>query len=205
MLAADGGKYSDAEELFKGAILNAGREVDADLADNMLMDEVSVELQLGRTAKAAEMIRNIQHRDTASFAILQTLAGNSAAGEAYLMESEKYPQDTIEHDLRIPELKALIALRHDDPSGAIAALEPARPFDLGRCEVTEVRVRAFLAAGRSTGSCDSATSASRVSGFAAIELMNSIYDEAAQRIQDWCTNGAQWRIWKRLRVDLSFR
>ncbi|MGA2534586.1 MAG: winged helix-turn-helix domain-containing protein, partial [Terracidiphilus sp.] len=109
VLAADGGNYSKAEELFKGAIQDAGREVDANLADNMLMDEVSVELQLGRAAKAVELIRNIQHRDTANFAILQTLAGDVAAGEAYLRKPETYPQDTIEHFLRIPELKALIA------------------------------------------------------------------------------------------------
>jgi predicted Zn-dependent protease len=148
VLAADGGKYSEAEELFKSAILSAGREVDADRADNMLMDEVSVELQLGRTAKAVELIKNIQHRDTANFAILQSLAGDVAAGEAYLRKPETYPQDTIEHDLRIPELKGLIALRHGDPSGAIAALEPARPFELGRVEVTEVRAEAYLAAGQ---------------------------------------------------------
>jgi tetratricopeptide (TPR) repeat protein len=148
VLAADGGEYSEAEELFRSAILDAGREVDADRADNMLMDEVSVELQLGRTTKAVELMRNIQHRDTANFAILQTLEGDVAAGEAYLRKPQAYPQDTIEHDLRIPELKALVALRHDDPSGAIAALEPARPFDLGRVEVTEVRAQAYLAAGQ---------------------------------------------------------
>ncbi|MGA2538628.1 MAG: hypothetical protein ABSF53_21655, partial [Terracidiphilus sp.] len=80
--------------------------------------------------------------------ILQTLAGDVAAGEAYLRKPETYPQDTIEHFLRIPELKALIALRHQDPSGAIAALEPARPFELGRVEVTEVRAQAYLEAGQ---------------------------------------------------------
>jgi eukaryotic-like serine/threonine-protein kinase len=93
-------------------------------------------------------MRNIQHRDTANFAILQTLAGDFAAGEAYLRKPETYPQDTIEHDLRIPELKALIALRREDPSGAIAALEPARPFELGRVEVTELRAQAYLVAGQ---------------------------------------------------------
>jgi hypothetical protein len=47
MLAADGGKYSEAEELFRSAILSAGREVDANLADNILIDEVGVELSWG--------------------------------------------------------------------------------------------------------------------------------------------------------------
>jgi len=146
VLAADEGKYHQAEDLFGSAIADAGREVNPDLADNILLDEAAVEVQLGRTPKAAELLRNIQHRDGADFAILRTRAGNLTAGEAYLLKPEKYPQDTIEHSLRIPELRALLALRHNDPDGGIAALEPARSLDLVRPEVMEVRAEAYLAA-----------------------------------------------------------
>jgi DNA-binding winged helix-turn-helix (wHTH) protein/tetratricopeptide (TPR) repeat protein len=148
ILAADEGKPSESEDLFKSAIADAAHEVDADLADSILMDQVSVEIQLGRTAQAIELLHKVQHRDTANFAILQTRAGDIAAGEAYLLKPEKYPQDTIEHFLRIPELKALVALSHKDPGSAIAALEPARPFELVRCEVIEIRAEIYLAAGQ---------------------------------------------------------
>jgi hypothetical protein len=43
-------------------------------------------------------------------------------------------------------LKALVALDHHDPVGAIAALPQATPYDLTRCEVIEVRGQAYLAA-----------------------------------------------------------
>jgi len=148
MFAADEGKISEAEEFFKGAIAGAAHEVDADLADEFLMDEISVDIQLGRIAEATDLLRKVQHRDTADFAILQTRAGDTAAGEAYLLKPEKYPKDTIENFLRIPELKALVALRHHNPAAAIAALEAAHPFELARCEVIEVRAEAYLAAGQ---------------------------------------------------------
>jgi eukaryotic-like serine/threonine-protein kinase len=146
VFAADEGKYREAEDLFGSAVAEAGREINPELADDILLDEAGVEVQLGRTPKAAELLRNIQHRDGADFAILQTQAGNPTAGEAYLLKPEKYPRDTIEHSLRIPELRALVALRHNDPDGAIAGLEPARSLDLVRPEVMEVRAEAYLAA-----------------------------------------------------------
>jgi tetratricopeptide (TPR) repeat protein len=46
----------------------------------------------------------------------------------------------------VPELKAVLALRRNDPVAAIALLEASRPYELVSPEVIEVRGEAYLAA-----------------------------------------------------------
>ena len=145
--AADEGRVTDFEAGMEVAMRVQAREVNAEFADATLNDEASIEAQLGRTDKAAEVLRRIKDREGAYYAISAIRAGDMAAGEAYLRKKEENPQDTMEHFLLRPELAALLALHRHDPAAAIAALEPARPFELVRCEIIEIRASAYAAAG----------------------------------------------------------
>ncbi|MGH9604673.1 MAG: winged helix-turn-helix domain-containing protein [Terracidiphilus sp.] len=145
--AADQGKYRLFEETMASAITQSAREVDADNADAILRDEASVETQLGRTAKAAELLKHVKNKSDYAYAVIAVRAGDPAAGEAFLRQKEANPADTIQHFLLLPELRALVDLRLNNATAAIAALEPARQFELARPEVIEVRAQAYLAAG----------------------------------------------------------
>jgi len=48
--------------------------------------------------------------------------------------------------VQVPELKAVLALRRNDPASAIALLEASRPYEQALPEVIEVRGEAYLAA-----------------------------------------------------------
>jgi DNA-binding winged helix-turn-helix (wHTH) protein/tetratricopeptide (TPR) repeat protein len=147
ILAADQGKARQSEELFSKAIPAAAKEVNADLADSLLLDEARIEVQLGRTARATELLRQVRDTSSPDYATLVAGAGNYSAAEVFLKKPEQYPQGTIEHNVLLPEVKALLALHHHDPAGAIAALEPSRPYELARAEALELRAQAYLAAG----------------------------------------------------------
>jgi tetratricopeptide (TPR) repeat protein len=146
ILAADQGRYHQSEALFDSAIRDAGKKVDADFADDMRLDEARIELQLGRTDKVRELLQQIKDRSSVDCAVVEAGVGDTAAAEGYLKKPEQYPRGTAEHYLLLSEVKALLALHRGDPAGAVAALEPAVPYQLGRCEVIEVRAQAYLAA-----------------------------------------------------------
>jgi tetratricopeptide (TPR) repeat protein len=148
ILAADEGKAHESETLFTSAISSAAHEVSANFADEMLLDEVRVLAELGHTPRVAEMLRQVKDKTSLEYAVAAAAAGNDTAGEAYLKKPAEPPFGTIEQQLLFPELKALLALDHHDPAGAVAALSQATPYELARCEVIEVRGHAYLAAGQ---------------------------------------------------------
>ena len=109
-------------------------------------DEANVDSQLGRVSQAEAFLKQIKNKATLQYAVLSVRSGDLATGEAFLRKKEEHPKNTIEHFLLLPELRALVSLRHGSPQAAIDALEPARPYELAQPEVIEVRAQAYLAA-----------------------------------------------------------
>jgi tetratricopeptide (TPR) repeat protein len=71
-------------------------------------------------------------------AVALGLAGDSKQAQALADELESgYPEDTSVRFSYVPVIHAILALKRGDPAGAIAALEPATPYELGspRCAV----------------------------------------------------------------------
>jgi tetratricopeptide (TPR) repeat protein len=124
ILAADQGKARQSEELFSKAIPAAAKEVNADLADSLLLDEARIEVQLGRTARATELLRQVRDTSNPDYATLVAGAGNDSAAKAFLKKPEQYPQGTIEHNVFLPEVKALLALHHRDPAARSPCWSP---------------------------------------------------------------------------------
>lgn len=149
ILAADEGKARQADELFGKAIPAAAKEVSTEVADGLLMDEARMEVQLGQATRANELLRQVKDAKSPEYAALSASAGNYPAAEAFIKKPEQYPQGTIEHNVLLPEVRAILALHHHELAGAIAALEPSRPYELARDEALELRAQAYLTSGQS--------------------------------------------------------
>jgi len=146
IVAADEGRYRQFEAIYKSAIPQGLKEDGADAADSMLWEKTRIEAALGREAKARELLKQVKDHSAIYSAVIQASAGDVSDAEAYIKKPEEYPHGTLEHFVYLPEVKALLALRHGDPAGAITALEPAAPYELAAPEVIAVRGDAYLAA-----------------------------------------------------------
>ena len=143
---ASQGRYRRCEELFENGIAHAQKEVGAEVADNLRLVEAEVEIELGRTAKAKELLRQIKDHDDFDFAIESAWIGVPSAGQAILRKPEQFPHGTFEHNVYLPEIRSLMALNRGDKAGAVAALEPSVPYELAISEVIYLHAQAFLAA-----------------------------------------------------------
>jgi DNA-binding winged helix-turn-helix (wHTH) protein/tetratricopeptide (TPR) repeat protein len=148
ILAADQGKARQAEELFSKAVPAAAKEVNTEVADGLLMDEARMEVQLGQVARANELLCQVKDANRPEYATLSASAGNYPAAEAFIKKPEQYPQGTIEHNVLLPEVRAILAQHRHELAGAIAALEPSIPFELARPDVLCLRAQDYLAAGQ---------------------------------------------------------
>jgi DNA-binding winged helix-turn-helix (wHTH) protein/tetratricopeptide (TPR) repeat protein len=77
--------------------------------------------------------------------------GDAALAEKLLKDDlTKTPTDTLLHSVYAPEERAALLLRQGQPRAAVAALEPARPYELRTADIPYLRGRAYLAAGDGT-------------------------------------------------------
>jgi Flp pilus assembly protein TadD len=82
-------------------------------------------------AAAASQLSN--GRDIQAVSALTLALGGDAAGAAKLADdlNKQFPQNTIVQSVYLPEIRAGIALDQKDTAKAVAALEPAAPYELG--------------------------------------------------------------------------
>src|SRR5262245_42845764 len=79
-------------------------------------------------------------------------AGYSGQAQKVVVALERrFPEDTIVQFNFLPTLRAVLELQRNDARGALEALKPAEPYELGRTEAGSpypvfVRGRAYLAA-----------------------------------------------------------
>ena len=146
ILAADLGKESESESLFQRTFQDAIKEGQPVLVDSMTLDEAAVDVDLGEMTKATKLLAQVKDKTSANWAVLATKAGSTTAADAYFKLPNDYPQGTLANKVLTPELKAVLALRRNDPLAAIALLEPSRPYELALPEVIDVRAQAYLMA-----------------------------------------------------------
>ena len=135
-VAAYAGQLAKADELTARAILSsqhAGeKETSADYAaDEALRLAIFGEDAQAR-AQAAAAAKLSSSRDVEAVdAIALALAGDPASAAKLASDlSARFPQDTIVQSIYLPEIQAAIALAQKNPAKAIAALQPAAPYDL---------------------------------------------------------------------------
>jgi DNA-binding winged helix-turn-helix (wHTH) protein/tetratricopeptide (TPR) repeat protein len=145
IIAADEGKYRQFEDIYKASIPQGLKEDGVEQADSMLWEETRIEAALGRYAKAGEFLKQVKDHSGIYGAVIEASAGDVSAAEAYIRKPEQFPHGTIEHFVYLSEVKAMLAMHRGDPAAAIAALEPAAPYELAAPEVIDVRGNAYLA------------------------------------------------------------
>jgi eukaryotic-like serine/threonine-protein kinase len=131
--AASAGKYRQAEQLFRRAINVAEHENLAESADDILLDEASVEIASGMPVAAHTTLSRVRKEDTdkPDFALLNVELGNISFARNLLehYSSTDHP-DTLTKYVYAPRLRAAVALEQKKPLDAIAALEPVTPYEL---------------------------------------------------------------------------
>jgi hypothetical protein len=146
ILAADLGREQESESLFHDTMLDSIKEGQPSLTDSMMLDEAGVEVDLGQMTKATQLLAQVKDHGSITWALLATKAGSTTAANNYFKLPNQYPNATLENKVLLPELKAVLALRRNDPVAAIALLETSRPYELALPEVIEMRGEAYLAA-----------------------------------------------------------
>jgi tetratricopeptide (TPR) repeat protein len=127
-------------------MLDAIKEGQPALTDSMMLDEAGVEVDLGQMTKATQLLAQVKNHGSITWALLATKAGSTTAEATYFKAPNAYPNDTLATKVLIPELKALLALRRNNPTAAIQLLEPGRPYELVLPEVIDLRGQAYLVA-----------------------------------------------------------
>jgi len=144
--AAAGGKYRHALPIYENAYRSALRANLPETADKVLIDEAAAQFQLGLPEAAEATLRRI-HQLTESrpeLVSLHAALGDASLAEQFLAAHSTPTPDTLMTYVYLPRVKAAVALQHGRPLDAIAALEPATPYEMRDYTVPALRGEAYL-------------------------------------------------------------
>jgi eukaryotic-like serine/threonine-protein kinase len=142
------GKLQQAEGAFLNSV-NAAREENAvESADGVLLDQARMEFNFGFPELARATLRRVSnpHTDQPDFAILYAELGDTAPAERYISSFGSLISDTEMMGKSLPRVRAAVALQKGKPLEAVAALEPAGPYELYDYTVPAQRGAAYLKA-----------------------------------------------------------
>jgi eukaryotic-like serine/threonine-protein kinase len=131
--AATEGRHKRAEELFHAAYSVAQRESLAETADDILIDQATMEYELGFAGAARETLGRVRQQDVdnSDFAFLKTELGDISFGERFLaLDSGTSHPGTLMAYVYLPRVRAEIDLQRAKPLDAVGALEPATAYEL---------------------------------------------------------------------------
>jgi len=148
--AAALGKHREAEELFRSSYLAAVHDNLPETADDILLDQAVMEFWLGLPAASRATLGRIHKSDldSSDFVILRARLGESSAAERFLVKHRNETHDVLMANVYVPLVHATLAVEHRKPLDAIAALEPAAPYDLLDYNAMTLRGEAYLHANR---------------------------------------------------------
>jgi DNA-binding winged helix-turn-helix (wHTH) protein/tetratricopeptide (TPR) repeat protein len=153
--AAATGRRAQAEGLFHDARDAAERENLDEAADDILGYEATVELSFGLPDAARATLDRLHKPKTdsgaesADMAIMHAELGDLSAAERFLAThgADTHP-GTLVANVDVPRVRASVAMAQTKPLDAVAALEPARPYELAGYTVPDERAEAWLKAAR---------------------------------------------------------
>jgi tetratricopeptide (TPR) repeat protein len=165
LVLAHSGRMRDAAEMWQRAMASATETGDREQAALFEAGAAVCESNFGNAAaakrRALAALDQARNKDVEfSAAYVLELSGDSTRARALADDLEKrFPEDTCVQFSYLPILRALSALAHHDPSGAVDRLQAALPYDLaatgtgfaagfGNLYPAYVRGRAYLKAGR---------------------------------------------------------
>jgi len=126
------GRYKRAQELFHTAYSITQRENLTQAGDEMLIDQATMEFQLGLPDAARSTLRRVKQPDAGhpDIAFLKTELGDIAFGEHFLgLDSSTDHPGTLMTFVYLPRVRAEIALQRAKPLDAIRDLEPTASYE----------------------------------------------------------------------------
>ncbi|MGA7155459.1 MAG: winged helix-turn-helix domain-containing protein [Acidobacteriaceae bacterium] len=148
--AAAFGQMKRAEVLFNNAHEAARRANLPEAADAILISQAQAEFRLGLPDAARASLGRVKEMGSASpeFAAAQAEMGDLSFAERFLAAHNSPAPDTIMTYVYLPRIRAAVALRRGRALEAIAALEPATPYEMRDYTVPSLRGVAYQQAGR---------------------------------------------------------
>jgi DNA-binding winged helix-turn-helix (wHTH) protein/tetratricopeptide (TPR) repeat protein len=147
--AAAAGQHKRADGLFEAAWTAATGENLQEAADDLLVFQAAVDLDFGLPDAARAALSRMHNRnsDSADLAVVLARLGDLSAAERFVAaHSHEAHPGTLAANVDLPRVRAQLAMAHDTPLEAVAALEPARPYELASFAVPTVRAQAWLKA-----------------------------------------------------------
>jgi len=144
------GSLNDGEKLFQRAYDAANRAKLPEAAGLILINEAVAEYKLGFVDRARSTLQRVQGtgKQSPDFAIAQAELGDTSSAEKFLASHSSPTADTLMMYAYLPQIRAAIAMQRGKPLEAIAALEPARPYEMRDYLVLSLRGEAYLQAGQ---------------------------------------------------------
>ena len=139
--AAYAGRLTKARDLSRRAIASAERFEEKQNASHYQADAALREALIGNSAQAREhalaALALPSSREVKYAAALALAFGENASPDLLRVQhiadelARRFPEDTMVQFHFLPTIRAQLALRRGDPVGAISALQPAAPYELG--------------------------------------------------------------------------
>ena len=136
--AASYGKFAQSRELTRAAVDSALRAKETEMPAEYLAHSAIREALAGNAPFAKQQaqaaLKLSKGKRVESFAaIALALAGDSPQSTQLADDlAKRFPEDTIVQTEYLPMIHAALALRSGDAAKAVAALEPAAPYELGQ-------------------------------------------------------------------------
>jgi tetratricopeptide (TPR) repeat protein len=146
------GKMQRAHETTTRAVSLLERQGLKEAAANARAGEIVLEAVLGNIQeahqKATEALTSPVDRDTKmTLASALAICGDTNRAQKLIDELAKdFPLDTLLNNLSVPVVRAIIELKHNNPTRAITLLEAASPYDPANYGPMYVRGKAYLQA-----------------------------------------------------------
>ncbi len=152
LAAATAGKYKQAENFFQAAYNVAIRESLTETADDILIDQATVEFEVGLPDVARDTLKRVtkQGADNPDLIFLDAQLGDLVPAQRFLAaQSGQRNPDTLMNYVYVPRLRAEFELQHDKPLDALATLEPTVPYEFaGGFTLIRQRSQAYLRSGQ---------------------------------------------------------
>ena len=137
LVAASRGELQKAKELTDRSVESTRRLGFKGTTANTLANEAMIQAEFGNLAKSKELIESSlatsQGKDTLiSAATVLAMTGDAARAQKIIDDlAKRYPEDTLLHQVYIPEVRALLDLNRNQPASAVQALQTATPYEWG--------------------------------------------------------------------------
>ena len=145
--AATSGQYKEAVALFRQAYDITKREKLDDSADGILVDQAQVEAWFGLNAAAKATLARLvsDSTDGRDLLLVRTQLGDKTAAQRFVTAHKDESGTQMKYG-NLPQARAAAAAEQGKPLEAIAALEPARPYELASYSIPTQLAEIYLQA-----------------------------------------------------------